>query len=269
MSSTTSGMTSGNDRQYGDSRKLAARARLNREYTIAEVGWFSWVAARLPLKAGSRVLDAGCGPGWFWESAAAALPERLDLTLSDLSPGMVEEALARCRRLPFAGVAGHQADASALPFADDTFDAVIAMHMLYHVPEPARAIAEMHRVLKPGGVLAVTTNGIGNTRAIYALATTLGSPPFDPAAARFGYDEAERLMRAAFGNVAMEQHPARLRVTEPEDVFLALTSFPPGDTAGEAQLADLRNAIAAAFREGNGVLETAKESGLFLSTKAM
>jgi hypothetical protein len=74
-------------------------------------------------------------------------------------------------------------------------------------------------------------------------------------------------MEAQFGNVAMTQHPARLRVTEPEDVFLALTSYPPGDEANEAELAELREAIANAFRAGNGMLEVEKESGLFIATK--
>ncbi|EIM26232.1 hypothetical protein MicloDRAFT_00027810 [Microvirga lotononidis] len=65
----------------------------------------------------------------------------------------------------------------------------------------------------------------------------------------------------------MAQHPARLRITEPEDVFLALTSYPPGDGASEAQLTEFREAIARAFEEGKGVLEVAKEAGLFLSRK--
>ncbi|MBB3455637.1 SAM-dependent methyltransferase [Rhizobium sp. BK313] len=262
-----SSITAGNAEQYGNSRKLAARARLNSQYTIAEIGWFPWVARQLPLKSGYRVLDVGCGPGWFW-AAAGELPEKLDLTLSDFSPGMVQEAVERCQPLPFASVTGQQADASALPFEDGSFDAVIAMHMLYHLPDPSGGIAEMYRVLKPGGFLAVTTNGAGNMRALYALTTVFGSPPFDPAGAAFGYDAAERIMRAQFGSVTMTKHPARLRVTEPEDVFLALTSYPPGETADEAQLAAFQDAINAAFQAGNGVLEVSKESGLFIGRKA-
>ncbi len=195
------------------------------------------------------------------------MPEKLDLTLSDLSPGMVREAVERCQALPFGLVRGQEADATTLPFDDGSFDAVIAMHMLYHLQDPARGIAEMHRVLKPDGFLAVTTNGMGNMRKMYELTTVLGSPPHDPAAAAFGYDAALRLMRFQFGNVAMSQHPARLRVTEPEDVFLALTSYPPGDEAPEAELVRLRRAIAEAFQDGNGVLEIEKESALFMSRK--
>lgn len=263
-----SSITTDNAEQYRDSRKLAARGRLNSEYTIAETGWFPWVARQLPLKSGDGVLDVGCGPAWFWAAVASELPETLDLTLSDLSPGMVQEAVERCQPLPFASVTGQQADASALPFEDSSFDAVIAMHMLYHLPDPSRAIAEMHRVLRPGGFLAVTTNGAGNMRELYALTTVFGSPPFDPAGAAFGYDAAERIMQAQFGNVVMTEHPAHLRVTEPEDVFLALTSYPPGDRADDTQLAAFRDAIAAAFQAGDGVLEVGKETGLFISRKA-
>jgi ubiquinone/menaquinone biosynthesis C-methylase UbiE len=262
-----SSITTGNEKQYRDSQKLAARARLNSKYTIAEIGWFAWVARQLSLKAGNRILDVGCGPCWFWAATAHELPKKLELTLSDLSRGMVEEAVERCRPLPFEAVTGQQADATALPFEEGSFDAVIAMHMLYHLAEPTKGIAEMYRVLKPGGFLAVTTNGAGNMRKIYELTTAFGSPPFDPAGAAFGYDAAERFMQAQFGNVTMTQHPARLRVTEPEDVFLALTSYPPGDEANDAQLAVFKDAIAAAFQAGNGMLETEKESGLFISRK--
>ncbi len=263
MSSITSGMT----QQYSDSQKLAARARINSKYTIAEIGWFPWVASQLPLRSGDRVLDVGCGPGWFWAATANAWPERLDLTLVDLSPGMVQEAVERCRTLPFGSVRGQRSDASALPFEEGSFDAVIAMHMLYHLPDPAKGIAEMFRVLKPGGSLVVTTHGAGNMRKMYELTTVFGSPPSDPAAAAFGFDTADRLMRAQFGNVTMAQHPARLRITEPEDVFLALTSYPPGDGASEPQLAEFRKAIASAFEQGNGVLEVEKQAGLFVSRK--
>jgi ubiquinone/menaquinone biosynthesis C-methylase UbiE len=81
--------------------------------------------------------------------------------------------------LSFDQVRGEQADATALPFESGSFDTVIAMHMLYHGASPAVGIAEMHRVLRPGGVLAVTTNGVGNMRKLCELTSALGSPPYD------------------------------------------------------------------------------------------
>ncbi len=260
-------ITEGTAEQYADSRKLAARARLHR-HTIAEVGWFEWVARQLPVNSGDRVVDIGCGPGWFWANVADGLPDTLTLTLADQSAGMVREAVERCAALRAWSVDGRQADAAHLPFADGSFDGVVAMHMMYHLADQAAGIAEMHRVLKPGGWLAVTTNGAGNMREMYALTTVLGSAPADPAGIAFGYDTAERLMRSQFGNVTSAEHPARMRITDPEDVFPALTSYPPGDRASEPERAALRAAIARAFAKGGGVLDVRKEAALFLSRRA-
>jgi ubiquinone/menaquinone biosynthesis C-methylase UbiE len=240
---------------------------LSAEYTIAETAWFPWVADHLPLKPGDQVLDVGCGPAWFWAAIARMMPAGIHLTLADLSPGMVEEAIERCSSLPFGSVTGRTADAGALPFEDARFNGVIAMHMLYHLPDPAIAVAEMFRVLKPGGFLAITTNGADNMRKMYELTTAFGGTPYDPAAAVFGYEAAERLMRAQFGNATFHEHPARMRVTEPEDVFLALTSYPPGDRASDAQIAAFKAAIDAAFTRGGGALEVEKETGLFVAIK--
>ncbi len=255
-------------KQYGTSEKLAARARLHQNYSTAEVPWFQWVAANAGPSPRARVLDIGCGPGWFWASVADLLPDDLELTLADLSAGMVAEASARVRGLRNWSVRGAEANVATLPFADESFDAVFAMHMLYHVPDPAAGIAEIARVLRPGGVAAVTTNGSNNLRQLYALTTAFGGKPNEPVADAFGFEVAERLLRAQFGNVAIKQHPGGMRVTDPEDVFLALTSYPPGDSASETQLAAFRGAIHEAFARGGGALEVETEVGLFVSRKS-
>jgi len=260
-------ITSGMSQQYADSSKLRARARLHQEFSVGEP-WFSWVMDRLPLRAGDRVLDIGCGPAWFWAASQGHFPAGLHLTLADQSEGMVREATERCTPLGFASVTGRQADVAALPFADDSFDVVIAMHMLYHVTDQAKAVAELHRVLKPGGTLAVTTNGIGDLKELYALTTAFGGTPINPAAVAFGFDQAETLLGSQFGNVSLATCPGGLHVTDAEVVFLALTSYPPGDGASAEQLEAFRNAIDAAFAAGGGMLDVKKETGLFLSRKA-
>jgi SAM-dependent methyltransferase len=253
-------------KQYADSSKLAARARLHREFSVGEA-WFPWVMDRLPLKPGDRVLDIGCGPAWFWAGSEGHFPKGLHLTLADQSEGMVAEATERCAPLGFASVSGQQADAAALPFADGSFDVVVAMHMLYHVADQAKAVAEMHRVLKPGGTLAVTNNGADNLKQLYALTTVFGSPPVDPAAVAFGHERADSLLRAQFGNVTRADCPGGLHVTDPEVVLLALTSYPPGDGASDEQLAAFSDAINAAFAAGGGALDVQKDVALYLCRK--
>jgi hypothetical protein len=125
----------------------------------------------------------------------------------------------------------------------------------------------MHRVLRPGGQFLVTTNGAGNTRELYALTTAFGADGSEPVGIAFGYERARQLLGERFGNVEQSEHPASLRITDPEVVFMALTSYPPGDAASETQLQAFRTAIDAAFARGSGVLETKKEVAVFTSRK--
>lgn len=100
------------------------------------------------VTGGTELLDACCGPGVI---ASAALARGANVIGLDFSAEVV--ALARRE---VAGVEFHQGDVQALPFGDDRFDAVVCGYGIIHVPDPARALDELARVLKPGGRLAVS-----------------------------------------------------------------------------------------------------------------
>ena len=93
-----------------------------------------------------RVLDAGAGTGALSRRLAQALPD-VHPVLVDLSPGMLARAGALHDPRAVASVA-------ALPFADDTFDVVMSAWVIETVDSPSAAVAEMLRVLRPGGLLA-------------------------------------------------------------------------------------------------------------------
>ena len=104
----------------------------------------------LALPPGLRWIDVGCGSGAFTELLAErAAPAELQGI--DLSEGQ----LAFARKRPAARVAEfRQGDAMALPFADDRFDAAIMALVIFFVPDPAKGVAEMARVVRPGGTVA-------------------------------------------------------------------------------------------------------------------
>ena len=108
------------------------------------------VVAEQPL----RVLEIGPGTGGFAARVAAALPG-VRLTAIDQSPRFVELTRAR-------GIDAREGDAQDLPFGDESFDVVAALWMLYHVPDVDRALAEIRRVLRPGGLFVAVTNGDGH-----------------------------------------------------------------------------------------------------------
>ncbi len=102
------------------------------------------------LAHGEKILDVGCGTG----SLTFALPKFADLDeihAIDYSPVFVESA-NRCNTDP--RIKFQQADACALPFEDGTFDRALALLVLHFVPESDKAVAEMCRVVRPGGIVA-------------------------------------------------------------------------------------------------------------------
>ena len=99
---------------------------------------------------GEKILDVGCGTGslTFALARTALLDE---IAAIDYSPVFVEEAI---RRNTDPRIKVRQADACALPFESRTFDRALALLVLHFVPEAGKAVAEMRRVVRPGGVVA-------------------------------------------------------------------------------------------------------------------
>ena len=152
--------------QYRDATNLDARVELHRRFSTNSYGWFPWIFDTLETLPGSaRVLELGCGPAHMWKECVDRIPDDWSITLSDLSDGMLDAAW---RNLVVTGHAFkyEQIDAQSIPYPDETFDIVIANHMLYHVPDLPKALAEIHHVLKIGGHFLATTVGDGHLAEI-------------------------------------------------------------------------------------------------------
>jgi SAM-dependent methyltransferase len=116
--------------------------------------WARLVVDFADLQPGDHVLDVACGTGVVARVAAEKVGERGAVDAVDLNPGM----LAVARSLPAsrgATVEWRQADAGALPFADQAFDAVLCQLGLQFFADRAIALREMYRVLRPGGTVVV------------------------------------------------------------------------------------------------------------------
>jgi SAM-dependent methyltransferase len=162
----------------------------------------------LPALREARVLDAGCGPG-------AYVPDTLErarvLTALDIAHGRLEGIDRRVHR-----VCG---DVQALPFPDATFDAAMAMHMLYHVPDIALGAAELRRVVHPGGVVYALTNSEHAKSELQELIDRNGCDPFAGGENRFTNENGGGYLETAFDDVRLTEFTdSRLVVTDPECV---------------------------------------------------
>lgn len=123
----------------------------------------------VPLRPAMRALDIGCGTGF----PAIELAERLgpDSRVHGLDPWAA--ALARARAKAAARGVAHvvfdAGDAGRMPYADRSFDLVVSNLGLNNLPDPDAALAEVARVLTPGGVLALSTNLHGHMAEFYAV----------------------------------------------------------------------------------------------------
>lgn len=142
--------------------KVPSNDPIKREYAFLarryDTLWDSYIQQSLKetldhgeFKEGSRLLDIGCGTGQLIEVVGQAHPS-ISSTGLDLTFEMVEIAHDRLgKRIPLCC-----GDATKLPFADKTFDILVSTSVFHYIGDPRTALAEVMRVLRPGGILVLT-----------------------------------------------------------------------------------------------------------------
>ena len=112
----------------------------------------------LRLREGERVADLGCGPGLLALDMRARVGDSGAIEGIDLSPDMI--ALAQRRCAGYGNIGLRVGDVSALPYEDAAFDVAVCTQVYEYVPDVARALRELHRVVRPGGLLVYSTGSL-------------------------------------------------------------------------------------------------------------
>lgn len=248
--------------QYRTAENLDARMQFHARFSTRINPWHSWVFDRLRLPRECRVLEIGCGAGTLWRENAPRLVEGWDILLSDLSPGMLERARQNLREAT-PSFRFSAANAQALPFPDTAFDAVIANHMLYHVPDRPQALAEIRRVLLPGGRLFASAGSQAHSREITRLAQR-----FDPSLTlwegrgpgSFTLETGHTELAPWFSEIVVHRYVDILLVDEAGPLVAYVASFTP---MPDERRAAFSRFVAAELERQEGALRIPKENGLF------
>jgi ubiquinone/menaquinone biosynthesis C-methylase UbiE len=209
------------------------------------------------LQPGERVLDVGCGTGIVTRLAAAAVGSEGSVAGLDVEPGML--AVARSAAAD-AGIEWIEASAESIPLPDESVDVVLCQMSLQFVPDRARAVAEMRRVLVPGGRIVLNVPGPASS-FFEPLAEGLATH-VDPRAAAFvervfslhDVDElADLLEGAGLREVRVEAQTVELSLPPPEDFLWQYAAATPLAgivmEAGETARKELEREVVAAWRD--------------------
>ncbi len=253
--------------QYRDSSNLDARASIHQRFSTNSYSWFKWVFDALKkLPENARILELGCGNGLLWKENVNRIPAGWNITLSDFSAGMLDAAW---RNLVVTGRAFQfkEIDAQSIPFEEETFDSVIADHMLYHVPDRPKGIAEIKRVLKSGGRLFATTVGANHMKEMMDWYRQVHvSRTWESMANPFVLENGMEQLTPFFSEVSLSRYEDNLLVTELEPIMAYIRSGIRVLELSEEELAHLQQDLGKELKE-KGRIFISKDSGLFEAIK--
>lgn len=245
--------------QYSSSNGLNIRIAFHDMYSTNKYGYGRWILSNYEIPEGARVLELGCGTAGMWVGQDDLIERCGLLMLTDLSEGMLTSAKENIGER--SNVAYALADIQDIPFADDSFDAVIANSMLYHVPDVECGIREARRVLKNEGVFYCATYGEHNFTDVLAEWFELDGESFRPNH-NFTLQNGEQILKTAFTNVETRVYEDSLHITNIDDLVEYLRSLVSFKAVTNLPSERIREILTR--HSCNGTIELPKEYGMFV-----
>lgn len=249
-------------KQYQTAGNLNTRISIHEKYSTNSLGFGNWIISNYAVGENARILELGCGTGSMWKGHFNILSTCTELILTDFSEGMLETAkenLGVHPKLSFA-----QVDIQEIPYAEESFDIVIANMMLYHVPDLKKGLMEVRRVLKPGGKFYCATYG-ENGIIDYIEKALAGFQVTGGVSKEFTLQNGKGTLEEFFEKVERLDYEDSLAVTNTEDLVdyvYSLSNITNLDTVGKDTLKQILDS-----RKEKGVLLVPKEYGMFVCEK--
>lgn len=253
-------------KQYSDDKNLTSRIDLHSKYSTNKQGFVSWLFDKYSFLENYRILELGCGNGEQWNGRIDFLPNGCDLILSDFSDGMVNAVRGKYSK--HHNVSFDNIDIQSIDYPNESFNAVIANHMLYHIPDLPKALSEVKRVLKQGGKFYCTTNGNGGMRLF--LRDALRHFDIDAEVftkeLTFSLQNGTGILNRYFSDVSKYDYIDSLSVTETQALIDWIKSTVSIASYTEKDIDKLYDYFER-IRKRDGEIILPKECGLFIAVK--
>lgn len=253
--------------QYENASNISARIQLHQRFSTNKQGWFPWLYEQCHLQTGMEILEIGCGDGTLWTTNETHFPSDVHVTLTDISDGMLRDARRNIALTAIADAFSFcVADAHNLPFADNSFDVIVANHVLFYCEDLKTSCQELRRVLRPGGQLIASTYGEKHMQEVSDLVTSYDSRivlSSDKLYHRFGMENGADILAPYFQTIKWVAFDDSLVITEAEPLISYILSCHGNQNQYlPDRYSDFRSFVEKRTKNGFSIT---KEAGVFLA----
>ena len=215
------GMEKSLKNQYQNATNISSRINLHSLYSQNKQGWFPWIFQQCHIKPRLRILELGCGDGTLWTDNLALIPEDISITLSDISSGMLRDA-RRAIGSSDTRFAFRAFDCKKIPYKDESFDLVIANHVLFYCDDIPAVLKEICRVLSPEGHFLCSAYGKAHMQEVSQLVEDFDNRivlSADKLYERFGRENGRKILEPFFPDAKWLSYEDFLLVQDAEPLI--------------------------------------------------
>ena len=215
------GMEKSLKNQYQNATNISSRINLHSLYSQNKQGWFPWIFQQCHIKPRLRILELGCGDVTLWTDNLALIPEDISITLSDISSGMLRDA-RRAIGSSDTRFAFRAFDCKKIPYKDESFDLVIANHVLFYCDDIPAVLKEICRVLSPEGHFLCSAYGKAHMQEVSQLVEDFDDRivlSADKLYERFGRENGRKILEPFFPDAKWLSYEDFLLVQDAEPLI--------------------------------------------------
>ena len=214
--------------QYMDSSNLDASIKLQDRFSSNRHGWYKWTFNNIKLDKKYKVLEIGCGNGALWSKNINLLDKDISITLTDVCEEMINSAKKSLSN--YSDIFDFQiVDPYNIPFENESFDLVIANHILFYMKDVDKVLNEIKRVLKIGGYFYSSTIDSKNMKELESLVKGFNSNikiSEEKISSNFGLENGEGILSKHFCQIKKYLYEDKLVINDAKGILEYIYSIP-------------------------------------------